>query len=216
MGWGVRIVLFLFPILINSKTALEKECHSINCLNHDKITSTSTLKKTCHNGFKLNEDGECVSRCGDCKNGCCNPDGVCQCWDGYELDVTRSICVRFTNNNILKTDCSNRCSNGVCNPDGVCQCADCSDSINKSVNCQIKQNSPVNVVANSDSNQNCADTITSSEYMISESAHRTSIAILSCFTVILLCGTIILMLMILKEKRGLLQNEGRVKILFGG
>ncbi|KAK9732039.1 hypothetical protein QE152_g13164 [Popillia japonica] len=186
-----------------------------HCVKAPENNRTTTMKKTCHNGFKLNDDGECVSSCGDCQYGCCGRNGVCRCWHGYRLDVTRSTCVKIKNDDILKTDCSDRCSNGVCDSDGVCQCPVCSDSINKTVNCQIKQNGLVNVVANADSNLNCANITTSSEDMISESTHRTYIAILSCFTLILLMATIALMVMIVKVKRALPQNEGKVKILFG-
>lgn len=133
--------------------------------------STTKLVRSCHKGFKSNDDGECVSNCGDCRNGCCGPDGVCQCWDGYEFDVASSNCVAIKNDDILKMDCEDRCSNGGCDSDGVCRCSDCSDVINKTVKCQAKLNRAVYDAGGLDANYNCGDT-TFGEEMISKTRHN--------------------------------------------
>ncbi|KAK9732037.1 hypothetical protein QE152_g13162 [Popillia japonica] len=177
--------------------------------------STTKLVRSCHKGFKSNDDGECVSNCGDCRNGCCGPDGVCQCWDGYELDVASSNCVTVKNDDILKMDCEDRCSNGGCDSDGVCRCSDCSDVINKTVKCQAKLNRAVYDAGGLDANYNCGDT-TFGEEMISKTRHNMSITILAGITAILSITMIILTYTALKMKRALPLNVNKVKILFGG
>ncbi|KAK9732040.1 hypothetical protein QE152_g13165 [Popillia japonica] len=158
----------------------------------------------CGSNYANNEFSryECFQRCDEesCgKGGTCSPEGRCDCHLGYRIDITNPrICLEISETNTITL---NKTS----------QCTDCSDSINKTVNSQIKQNSPVNVTANSDSNQNT----TLGEDMISQSTYRAYIAVLSCFALILLMGTIALMVMFIKVKHELPQNEGKLKILFG-
>ncbi|KAK9737864.1 hypothetical protein QE152_g10356 [Popillia japonica] len=40
------------------------------CLKIPQNDNATVSLKSCHKGFKLNDDGECVPTCGDCKNGC--------------------------------------------------------------------------------------------------------------------------------------------------
>ncbi|KAK9703283.1 hypothetical protein QE152_g29419 [Popillia japonica] len=62
------------------------------CVKNPQNNQTN-LAKTCHKGFKLNPSGECVSICGDCKNGGCDTNGVCRCWENYTMDATTSTCI---------------------------------------------------------------------------------------------------------------------------
>ncbi|KAK9703300.1 hypothetical protein QE152_g29420 [Popillia japonica] len=75
------------------------------CVKNPQNNQTN-LEKTCHKGFKLNRSGECVSICGDCKNGCYDTDGVCRCWENYTMDATTSSCVLKK-----ETGCTTKSSN---------------------------------------------------------------------------------------------------------
>ncbi|KAK9737874.1 hypothetical protein QE152_g10359 [Popillia japonica] len=161
--------------------------------------NTTVSIKSCHKGFKLSDDGECVPTCGDCKNGCCGTDGVCQCWENYEWDVASAACVMVKDDvEVPRTSCSDICSNGL-------WCL---------VNCQNGQNNTGDV-GGLDANYNCGDT-SLGEDMISETRHKTIITILACFTVILLVTMTVLIFITLKMKHALPLNQAKIKILFGG
>ncbi|KAK9737865.1 hypothetical protein QE152_g10357 [Popillia japonica] len=79
------------------------------CVKIPQNDNTTVLLKSCHKGFKLSDDGECVPTCGDCKNGCCGTDGVCQCWENYEWDVASATCVMVKDDvEVLRMSCRDK------------------------------------------------------------------------------------------------------------
>lgn len=132
-------------------------------------SNTTEVEKVCYKGFKLDSKGDCVSKCGECKNGCCDANGVCRCRSGYKFNPKTSSCV-FVNKpkeTPKEMACSDRCLNGMCDADNVCQCMDCEALTTTSPDCEISQDTTVAMISR------ICENSTSSDDMVSKATHNT-------------------------------------------